>query len=422
MNLAPSRPYAVFQFPDFRALLAGRLLSAFGGQMLTFAITWDVWTRTHSAFALGLVGLVLVLPVILFAMPAGVLADRKNRRTILLVAQTGATVAAVVLAAQSAFHGPVWVVFLCLVALGLARAFTDPVSSAYVPLVVPPEFFARAATWNSSSSQLARITGPAIAGILVGAFGGGVTEVYALGAGFLGAQVVLFALIQSRPPVRSVNLRPWQSLVEGLRFLFQKRVVLSAITLDLFAVLLGGAVALLPIYATDVLHVGPWGLGFLRSAPSAGAFVLALVLAHRKPFERAGITLLLCVAGFGVVTIIFGLSTWFPLSLAMLFLLGGFDNVSVVVRQTLMLTHVPDEMRGRMGAVNTVFISSSNELGDFESGIVAGFLGPVAAVVVGGVGTLLVVAGVWKWFPELVALKTLGPEALDSLPTMAKKP
>jgi MFS family permease len=183
--------------------------------------------------------------------------------------------------------------------------------------------------------------------------------------------------------------------------------LVSAITLDLFAVLLGGAVALLPIYATDILHVGPWGLGLLRSAPSVGALLIAVFLAHRPPFRHAGVTLLLCVAGFGVGTIVFGLSTWFPLSLAMLFLLGVFDNVSVVIRQTLMLTQVPDEMRGRTSAVNTVFISSSNELGDFESGVVAGFLGPVAAVVLGGLGTLLVVAAVWKGFPQLVALREL---------------
>jgi len=389
--------------------LAGRLLAGFGGQMLTFAVTWDLWIRTHSAFALGLIGLVLVLPVLLFAMPAGVLADRRNRRTILLTAQTGATVAAVALTILSAFPGPVWPVYVCLVFLGLARAFSDPASSAYMPLVVPKEDFARAATWNSSAFQLAVITGPALAGVLVGIFAGEVTWVYGIGAAFLGAQVVAVALIRVRPPVVPVNLKAWQSLVEGLRFLFDRKVLLSAITLDLFAVLLGGAVALLPIYATDILHVGPWGLGLLRSAPSVGALLIAFVLAHRPPFQRAGVTLLICVAGFGLVTIVFGLSTWFPLSLAMLFLLGGLDNVSVVIRQTLMLTQVPDEMRGRTAAVNTVFISSSNELGNFESGVVAGFLGPVASVVVGGIGTLLVVLGVWRWFPDLVALRELAP-------------
>jgi len=403
-----SDPYAVFRFPDFRFLLTGRLLSAFGGQMLTFALTWDIWTRTRSAFALGLVGLVLVLPVLAFALPAGVLADRKNRRTILLVAQTGAATTAVALTTLAGFHGPLWAIYICLAFLGLARAFSDPAASAYVPLVVPPEHFTRAATWNSSTFQLAVITGPALAGILVGVFGGGVTEVYGIGACFLSAQVVMVSLIRARPPIRAAGIRAWHSLIEGLRFLWGHKVVLSAITLDLFAVLFGGAVALLPIYATDVLHVGPWGLGLLRSAPSVGALLMAIVLAHRPPFRRAGRTLLTCVAGFGVVTIVFGLSPWFPLSLAMLFILGSLDNVSVVVRQTLMLTEVPDEMRGRTAAVNTVFISSSNELGDFESGVVAGFIGPVAAVVAGGVGTLLVVAAVWKLFPELRTLRRLG--------------
>jgi len=385
----------------------GRLLSAFGGQMLTFAVTWDIWIRTQSAFALGLVGLVLVLPIIVFALPAGVLADRKNRRTILLLAQTGATVMAFVLTLIAGFQAPVWTIYVCLAFLGLARAFSDPAASAYIPLVVPKEHFTQAATWNSSTFQIAVITGPALAGILVGVFGGSVTEIYGLGALFLGSQVVLVSLIRARPHIRPTDIHPWHSLVEGVKFLFGHKIVFSAITLDLFAVLFGGAVALLPIYATDILHVGPWGLGLLRSAPSVGALLMAVVLAHRPPLRRAGVALLWCVAGFGVATIVFGLSTWFPLSLAMLFLLGVFDNVSVVVRQTLMLTQVPDEMRGRTSAVNTVFISSSNELGDFESGVVAGFIGPVAAVVVGGIGTLLVVAGVWKLFPELVALKGL---------------
>jgi MFS family permease len=312
-----------------------------------------------------------------------------------------------ILTILSAFQGPVWAIYLCLIGLGAARAFSDPASSTYVPLVVPKEHFTRAATWNSSTNQLANITGPALAGLLVGLFGGRVTEVYGIGASFLAAQVLMVALIQARPLPRPTDVKPWHSLVEGLRFLFRTRIVLSAITLDLFAVLLGGAVALLPIYATDILQVGPWGLGLLRSASSVGALSMALFLAHRKPFGQAGKTLLWCVAGFGAVTVVFGLSTWFPLSLAALFLLGALDNVSVVVRQTLMLTQVPDEMRGRMSAVSTIFISSSNELGDFESGIVAGLIGPVAAVVVGGLGTLLVVLGVWKGFPELVRLKGL---------------
>ncbi len=403
-------PYAVLRFPDFRFLLVGRLLAAFGGQMLTFAVTWDLWIQTHSAYALGLVGLAEVAPILIFALPAGVLADRRNRRTILLIAQTGSALAAMALTALSLWHGPIWAVYACLFMLGLARAFGDPAGSAYVPLTVPSEHFTAAATWSSSTFQIAVITGPALAGILVGAFGGSVTEVYAIGAVFLASQVVLVAFIKARPVVRAVETRAWHSLVEGLKFLWSNKVVFSAITLDLFAVLLGGAVALLPIFATDILHVGPWGLGLLRSAPSAGALLMAMLLAHRPPFRNAGVTLLWCVAGFGAGTIVFGFSTWFPLSLAMLFVLGLLDNVSVVIRQTLMLTQVPDEMRGRTSAVNTVFISSSNELGDFESGVVAGLVGPVAAVVAGGIGTLLVVLGVWKLFPQLVALKGLHKE------------
>lgn len=409
-----SDAYRVLKYSDFRLLLLGRLLSAFGGQMLTFAVTWDIWTQTRSAFALGLVGLVLVLPVLIFALPAGVLADRKNRRTLLLAAQSLAAATAIALTVLAALHGPVWGIFVCLAFLGLARAFSDPAASAYVPLVVPAEHFTQAATWNSSTFQIAVITGPALAGILVGVFGGGVVEVYGIGACFLAAQVVLVALIRARPTVRPTETKAWHSLVEGLRFLWGNKVVFSAITLDLFAVLFGGAVALLPIYATDILHVGPWGLGLLRSAPSVGALLMAFVMAHRAPLRNSGVTLLWCVAGFGLATIVFGFSTNFLLSLAMLFLLGVLDNVSVVIRQTLMLTQVPDEMRGRTSAVNTVFIASSNELGDFESGVVAAFLGPVAAVVVGGVGTLVVVAAVWRLFPQLVALRGLGdkPESV----------
>lgn len=405
-----AEPYAVFRFPDFRFLLAGRLLAAFGGQMLTFAVTWDVWIRTKNAFMLGLVGLAEVVPILLFALPAGVLADRRDRRTILLTAQTGAAFAAFALAALSLWHGPVWAIYICLVGLGLARAFSDPASSAYVPLVVPQEHFTTAATWNSSTFQIAVITGPALAGILVGVFGGGVTEVYGIGAVFLASQVALVALIKARPVIRMVETRAWQSLTEGLKFLWSNKVIFSAITLDMFAVLLGGAVALLPIFATEILRVGPWGLGLLRSAPSVGALLMAFTVTHLPPFRRAGVTLLWCVAAFGVLTIAFGLSTWFPLSLAVLFCLGAVDNVSVVIRQTLMLTQVPDEMRGRTSAVNTVFISSSNELGDFESGVVAGLIGPVAAVIVGGIGTLVVVFGVWKLFPQLVGLKGLHKE------------
>ena len=402
-----AEPYAVFRFSDFRFLLAGRLLAAFGGQMLTFAVTWDIWIRTKNAFALGLVGLAEVVPILLFALPAGVLADRRDRRTILLTAQTGAALTAFALTALSLWHGPVWGIYVCLTCLGLARAFSDPASSAYVPLVVPQEHFTAAATWNSSMFQIAVITGPALAGILVGAFGGGVTEVYGIGAVFLASQAVLVAFIRVRPAIRAVETKAWHSLLEGLKFLWSNKVIFSAITLDMFAVLLGGAVALLPIFATEILHVGPWGLGLLRSAPSVGALLMAVTVAHLPPFRKAGVTLLWCVAGFGAVTIGFGLSTWFPLSLALLFCLGALDNVSVVIRQTLMLTQVPDEMRGRTSAVNTVFISSSNELGDFESGVVAGFIGPVAAVVVGGIGTLLVVLGVWRLFPQLVALQGL---------------
>ena len=399
-------PYAALKFRDFRFLLAGRFASAFGAQMLTLAVAWELWTRTHSAFALGLIGLSVVLPVLSFSLPAGVFVDRHNRRWVVLFAQLAQAAGGFALAALSAWNGPLVGVYAVLAFLGLARAFNDPASAALVALVVPKENFTNAATWNSSAFQTASIAGPAAAGLLIG-WWGSVTGIY-FAAGLLSLiNLGCAALIRARQSKPVPKAASWESLKEGVRFIRANKIILSAITLDLFAVLLGGAVALLPIYATNILKVGAWGLGIMRSASSLGALTMALVIAHRPPFRRAGKTLLASVAGFGLATIVFGFSPWFPLSVAMLFLLGALDNVSVVIRGTLMLTQVPDEMRGRTSSVNTIFISSSNELGDFESGILAGLVGPVAAVVAGGVGTLAVVAAVRKVWPQLLKLESL---------------
>ncbi len=402
-----SKPaYAALAYRDFRLLLAGRFASALGGQMLTFAVAWDLWTRTQSPFALGLIGLSVVLPVITASLPAGVFADHHDRRHIVQTTQTVTSLASAGLAILAWAHGPVAVIFVLLAVLGLVRAFNDPATATLIALVVPSKDYANAATWNSSVYQTAAIAGPAVSGLLV-ALWNGVAGIYALAAGLALVNFVLVTLIRTRQVKIPAKAATWQSLKEGLAFIKAHKVILAAITLDMWAVLLGGAVALLPIYATNILHVGAWGLGIMRSATSLGALLMALFLAHRPPFQRAGVALLTAVAGFGLVTVAFGLSTWFPLSVVLLFLLGALDNISVVIRSTLMLTQVPDEMRGRTSSVNTIFISSSNELGDFESGMVAGLIGPMAAVVVGGLGTLLVVAAVAKKWPQLTRLKAL---------------
>ncbi len=402
-------PYAVLRVRDFRFLLIGRVLASLGGEMLSFAIAWELWLRTHSTLALGLVGLAQVLPVIVLSLPGGHFADQHDRKRIMIAGQSLFVVCSVSLAVLSWLQGPIPVIYGVLLAIGTVRAFSDPASSALVPQTVPPELFANAATWNSSSWQLAAITGPAIAGVWVAAVHS-VTWLYVFDACAIAVYVVLLTLIRGRRVPLARKAATLESLKEGLRFMGKTRVVLAAITLDMFAVLFGGAVALLPVYATDILKVGPTGLGIMRAAPSVGALLMALVLAHMPAFKKAGKTLLTAVVGFGLATIVFGLSRNFVLSVLMLFVLGALDNISVVIRATLMLTRVPDTMRGRISAVNGLFISMSNELGTFESGLLAAAVGPVIAVWGGGIGTILVVMVVGAVFPEMRRLKSLEPE------------
>ena len=399
-------PYAALRFLDFRLLLTGRFITSFGSEMLSFAIGWELWLRTHSALALGMVGLVQVIPVILLSLPAGHVADQYNRRRIVLITQLSLALCALGLAFLSYTQGSIILVYLCLFGIGAARAFNDPAASTLVPETVPPNLFSSAATWNSSTWQLASILGPAIAGLIV-AFSGSVTIIYVFDA--LGAFTfsVLLSMIKGRQLPLARKSATWDSLAEGFKFMRDTKVILAAITLDMFAVLFGGAVALLPIYATDILKVGPQGMGIMRAAPSIGALIMAFLLAHLPPMKNAGRTLLLAVTGFGVFTIIFGFSNWFWLSVLMLVLLGSLDNVSVVIRSTLLLTQTPDEMRGRISGVNSIFIGISNELGSFESGFAAALFGPVIAVVAGGIGTILVVLAVAKAWPEMRHLKTL---------------
>ena len=405
-------PYAPLRFQDFRLLMAGRFLTSFGNEMLSFAIGWELWIRTHSALALGMVGLVQVVPVFLLSLPAGHVADQYNRRRTVLFAQVLLALCSLGLALLSATQGTLFLIYICLLGLGIARTFNDPASSTLLPETVPQELFSRAATWNSSIWQFGSITGPAVAGLVLAAWNN-VTYIYVFDALAAITFSILLSQIKGRPLPLARKSATLDSLKEGLRFMRDTKVVLAAITLDMFAVLFGGAVALLPIYATDILKVGAGGLGVMRSAPALGALIMAFTLAHLPPMRNAGRTLLLVVAGFGLATIVFGISTTFWLSVLMLALLGALDNVSVVIRSTLLLTQTPDEMRGRISSVNTIFIGASNELGAFESGLVAALFGPIISVVAGGIMTILVVLAVSQAWPEMRKLKSLDvPERL----------
>jgi len=399
-------PYAPLRFRDYRLLLSGRFISSFANEMLSFAIGWELWLRTHSAFALGMVGLVQVVPVILLSLPAGHVADQYNRRRIVIITELFIALFVIGLAWLSYTEGSLVLIYACLLGIGISRAFNDPASSTLLPETIPPELFPRAAMWNTSVWQFASITGPALAGLLVGFFNN-VTFIYVFDALAAITFCILIMFIKGRQLALAEKSATLDSVKEGLRFMRKTSVILGAITLDMFAVLFGGAVALLPIYATDILKVGAQGMGIMRAAPSVGALIMAFALAHLPPMKNAGKILLWAVTGFGVATIVFGLSTNFMLSVLMLAALGGLDNISVVIRGTLLLTQTPDEMRGRVSSVNSIFIGVSNELGSFESGFAAALFGPIIAVVGGGVGTILVVLAVMRIFPEIGKLKTL---------------
>ena len=380
-----------------------------GQQMLSVAIGWELYERTHSALALGLVGLVQVLPAIFLALLAGQLADQFDRRRIVLITQGVLALCSIGLALISYGQGLVLLIYLCLFIIGTARAFNNPARAALLPQLVPKEIFSNAVTWNSSGFQLAAMLGPALAGLLI-AVQKSATWVYI----FCALSALIFFgclfLIKGRQAERSTEPVTFKSLAAGFSFVWQTKIILAALTLDLFAVLLGGATTLLPLFAKDILHVGPDGLGWLRAAPAIGAFMMALTITYLPTMSQAGKTLLWAVGGFGAATIGFGLSQSFWFSLFMLVLIGALDSISVVVRQTLVQLRTPDEMRGRVSAVNGMFISTSNELGGFESGIAASLFGPVLAVVGGGIGTIAVVIAIAIIWPEIRKLKSLIPD------------
>jgi MFS family permease len=397
---APHDPYAALRLKSFRFYLAGNLLAIFGMQMQTVAVQWEIYERTHSPLALGLVGLVQFLPVICLTVPAGHEADRSHRKVIVMVAMLLLASCSLVLAWVSITESDIAGMYLALLLSGAARAFLQPAKASLLPHIVPREVFSNAVTWNMSGFQVAAILGPAASGQIIG-YTKMAWPVYLIDASATLIFFVRLALVHVPRHASAAAGRTGEALLAGFRFVRRNKIILAAITLDMFAVLLGGAVALLPVYAEDILHVGARGLGWLRTMPAVGALVLSFVLAHRPPQAHAGKTLLWAVAGFGAATIVFGVSKSYSLSLLMLFLTGAFDIVSVVIRHTLVQLLTPDEMRGRVSAINSVFIGASNELGAFESGLVAQMFSPAISVVSGGVGTLLVVLAVaWLW-PDL---------------------
>lgn len=403
-------PYQAMRFLDFRLVVIGTFIVSMGERMVEVALGWQIYERTHSALALGGVGLVLVIPVLLLSLPAGHIVDRFDRKMILLIGQAVLILSSIGLTVLSLTNGSIVLIYACLLLMGTATAFQNPASSALTAQTVPEEAFENSATWNSSSWQLASVIGPGLGGMLIGVFNQ-TTLIYLLNtlAAMLFAIFLIFVHARYQPVIRAdiEEKASWKTVFEGVNFLKSTPVLLAAITLDMFAVLLGGATTLLPIYAVNILHVGASGLGWLRAAPSVGALCMAFALTRRPPFKHAGPTLLCAVIGFGVATIIFGLSHSFWLSLVMLFLLGGLDNISVVIRSALLLTRTPNQMRGRVSAVNAVFIGASNELGGFESGLTAQIFGPLLSVVGGGIGTILVVISVALLWPEMRRLGTL---------------
>jgi len=412
-------PYAALRQRDYRLLLACSALAGLGTQMQATAVEWEVYQRTGSNAMIGYTGLVQFLPVLLLSLPAGQVADRYSRKWIYATTLTLMAGGSLGLAALSFFEGPVRLVYVCLLLTGICRAFSAPARWALVPLVVPAHDLANAVTWNSSAWQIASTVGPLLGGLVIYLAGAG--TVYLVAAGCTANGVVLIVLTRPQPQTRSGEPRSLAALLAGAKFIWRTKLILAALTLDLFAVLFGGATALLPAYQKDILHVSDFGYGCLRAAPGLGALAMAFALTRLGPLRRAGRTLLWAVGGFGAATIVFGLSDDPVLSFVMLALTGALDNISVVVRGTLVQVLTPDEMRGRVSAVNAVFIDSSNRLGDFESGMTAEWFGPVASVVGGGIGTILVVLAVMARWPQILRLGELH-RAGDPAPSPAEVP
>lgn len=398
--------YAAIREANYRWFAGGFACSSTGLQMLSMAVGWEVYERTQSATHLGYVGLARALPVVALALPAGRLLDLCDRRAVLVGSQAGFTLCAGLLAWWSWASGPLWVMYLLLVASGCCRSLNGPSRSALLPLIVPRGVFTNAIAWNTGVFQVSGLAGPLLGGWVIHQTGAA-WWVYALTAAATGVFAISAWFIKPLEAQRPSGRFTLESMVSGLGYVRRERTLFGAILVDCLGVLLGGASALLPIYAKEILHVGPEGLGALRAAPFVGALFVAIYLAHRPPFARTGVVFLWSVAIWAGLTVAFGLSTSFWLSLVLLAAQGAADGVSVVIRHVLVQFRTPDELRGRVSAVNSMFIEISNEMGGFESGMVAALGGAVFSVVSGGLGALGVVGLVaWK-IPELRRLGAL---------------
>jgi MFS family permease len=413
---------AAFRYSNFTLFVVARFFLVAALEMQSVAVGWQVYEITRRPLDLGLVGLAQFLPVVLFFLPAGHAADRFSRKSLVALCYVGFGLCYALLfeIARARTHNVV-LIYAVLVLLGIVRAFNAPAARSLLPLLVPMDVFPSAVAWNATIFQGATILGPALGGLLYAAFHGP-ADVYGIALVVTGLALVALApveLTQVERPHEEVSTR---SVLAGLQYIWTHKIILGAISLDLFAVLLGGSVALLPVYARDILRTGAWGLGLLRAAPGVGAGFMALLLAYRPLRNRVGKIMLFCVGGFGVFTIVFGISRSLVLSLISLVLLGASDMVSVVVRGTLVQVATPDEVRGRVNAVDMIFIGTSNEFGEFESGLTASWFGTVPAVILGGVGTLIAV-GLWAWmFPELREADRLTPVETESTVPATSQP
>ena len=380
-------------------------MSSVAFQMMSVAIGWQIYSITHSAFALGLVGLSQFLPMFMLTLVVGHVADRYDRRTIAFICQAIQGIAALTLCVATWRGVPSQgLIYLVAAIAGSARAFESPSMAALLPNLIPRAQLQYATAWSTSANQTAQILGPAMGGLLYGL--GALTVYGAVAVAFIGAAVVLSS-IRIEQVVRTRTPLTLESLFSGIAFIRRKPVILGALSLDLFAVLLGGATALLPVFAHDILHAGPWALGVLRAAPAVGALAGSIYLAHFPLRQRAGTALFGGVIAFGIATIVFGLSRNLYVSLIALAALGASDVISVVVRMSLVQLQTPDDMRGRVGAINSLFVGTSNQLGEFESGMTAGLFGAVPAVLIGGVGTIAVALLWMRLFPGLRATRSL---------------
>jgi MFS family permease len=396
---APHHPRGAFRHRGFVLFWAARLCAIFASQIVSVAVGWQVYDLTRNPFDLGLVGLVQFAPALMLVLVTGAVADRFNRRIIVaicMVAEAGCAVAILILTLSGTVS--VGAIFAVLFVFGIARAFMNPASQSLIPNLVPTEDLASAIALSASSWQVGTILGPVAGGLL---YGLAAESAYGVAAALFVAAGILVVLVPRPPQKRLPEPANWSTVVAGFRYVWHEKIVFGAISLDLFAVLLGGAVALLPAYARDILDVGPWGLGLLRSASGIGAVAMALYLTWRPVKDHAGLIMFAAVGVFGAAILVFGVSTIVWLSVVALALAGAADMVSVYVRETLIQLWTPDALRGRVNAVNMVFVGASNELGEFRAGSFAALIGVVPAVVMGGVGTIGV-AFLWAWlFPEL---------------------